>query len=148
TRARGGSGTTPGVTRRTRVVFAVLAALVLVLAPVVAFSGLIGDDDPQPMTTPASTFPSGAPRKQAVYPGPVLTADEGTKLRFEKNQTVRFRARSALDDEVHVHGYDRTFDAPASQTISVSFKATIDGIFAIEFEQQGVQIGELRVDPS
>ena len=47
---------------------------------------------------------------------------------------MRFRARSATDDHVHVHGYDIMKDAPAGETITMSFKATITGIFEIEFE--------------
>jgi hypothetical protein len=60
---------------------------------------------------------------------------------------VRFRARSPQDDEIHVHGYDLKKDLTANQTASMSFKATIDGIFVIEFEEQGKQIASLRVNP-
>ena len=69
------------------------------------------------------------------------------KIRVDKGDTVRFRVRSPQDDEVHIHGYDIKKDVKADQTASMSFKATIDGIFEIEFEDQGKQIAELRVDP-
>ena len=69
------------------------------------------------------------------------------KIEVNKGDTVRFRARSPQDDEVHVHGYDLKKDLPADQTVSMSFKATIDGIFEIEFEEQGKQIASLRVNP-
>ena len=60
---------------------------------------------------------------------------------------MRFRVHSDVPEEVHVHGYDIPKDIEAGQTITVSFKATITGIFEIEFEHSGEQIAELRVDP-
>ena len=38
-------------------------------------------------------------------------------------------------------------DVAAGKTERISFKATIDGIFEIEFEHSGTQIASLRVDP-
>ena len=49
--------------------------------------------------------------------------------------------------EVHVHGYDMLKEIVPGKTITFSFKASITGIFEIEFEKSGEQIGELRVDP-
>ncbi len=60
---------------------------------------------------------------------------------------MRFRVRSDVDEEIHIHGYDIAKDIEAGETISVSFKATITGIFEIEFEDSAEQIAELRVDP-
>ena len=34
---------------------------------------------------------------------------------------MRFRVRSAQSDEIHVHGYDLSKDAPAGETVSMSF---------------------------
>ena len=60
---------------------------------------------------------------------------------------MHFRVRSPVDEEVHVHGYDIKKDVKAGQTAAMVFKATIDGIFEIEFEHSAKQIAELRVDP-
>ena len=53
-----------------------------------------------------------------------------------------------MDGEV---GIKKAFDprsyVKAGETENVAFKATIDGIFEIEFEDSGTQIAELRVDP-
>ena len=46
-----------------------------------------------------------------------------------------------------MHGYDLTTDVPAGKTITMSFKATITGIFEIEFEDAGKELGKLTVDP-
>jgi hypothetical protein len=85
--------------------------------------------------------------KPTVDPGPVLTGEEVTDIRVDKGETVRFRVRAPEDEEVHIHGYDIARDVAAGKTEKISFKATIDGIFEIEFEHSGTQIASLRVDP-
>ena len=95
--------------------------------------------------TPTPT-PSPTPRP-TVDPGPILTGEDVEELRFDKGDTVRFRVRSPANDHVHIHGYDIMRDVEAGKTTRVSFKATIDGIFEIEFEHSGTEIAQLRVDP-
>ena len=142
-----------------RIVFAALAAVVLVVAIVVLSGGDDSNDEKpaaQATATETATAATGTATpgetetptpKPTVDPGPLLTGDKVTKIRVTKGDTVRFRVLSPKDEEVHVHGYDLKKDLPAGQTVSMSFKATIDGIFDIEFEGAGKQIGELRVDP-
>ena len=60
---------------------------------------------------------------------------------------MRFRVRSPQDDHVHIHGYDIMKDVKANETTRIFFKADIDGIFEIEFEDAKTPIAELRVDP-
>jgi hypothetical protein len=100
---------------------------------------------PEPGATETPT-PTPTP-KPTVDPGPVLTGGKVQKIRVDKGETVRFRVRSSKDEEVHIHGYDIKKNVKAGQTVRVSFKATIDGIFEIEFEDSATQIAELRVDP-
>lgn len=78
---------------------------------------------------------------------PLLTTAKVTELEVDKGDIVRFRARSSAGDEVHVHGYDISKEAPPGETISMSFKADLEGIFEIEFEQSGTEIGRLTVNP-
>jgi hypothetical protein len=144
-----------------RLAFAGIAVAILVLAIVVLSGGGNGSDNEKPAaqatqtatatagetTTPGATATPTPPRKRALDPGPLLTGEKVVKIEVDKGDTVRFRARSPQDDEVHVHGYDLKKDLPANTTISMSFKATIDGIFEIEFEEQGKQIASLRVNP-
>ncbi len=146
-----------------RIAFAGIAVAILVLA-VVVLSGNSSNDNGNETAaqatataTPTATEAAGetttpAPtetptRAAAVDPGPLLTGGKVVKIEVNKGDTVRFRARSPQDDEVHVHGYDLKKDLPANTTVSMSFKATIDGIFEIEFENQGKQIASLRVNP-
>jgi hypothetical protein len=142
----------------TRARLSLLAIAVVIL--VVAFIVLRpSSDDPEttadaptatPSTVPAEETPGATDTptpKPTADPGPLLTGSKVVKLRFDKGATVRFRVRSPEDEEVHIHGYDIKKDVKAGQTAQVSFKATIDGIFEIEFEDSAKQIAELRVDP-
>ena len=107
------------------------------------------------VATPAETptaggveTPTASPTpRPTVDPGPVLTGEEVEEIRVDKGDTVRFRVRSPQDDHVHVHGYDIMKDVKANETTRMFFKADIDGIFEIEFEDAKVPIAELRVDP-
>ena len=144
-----------------RLSFLAIAVVILV----VAFIALRpSSDDPETTadaptataTATATTTPDAAETetptptptpKPTVDPGPVLTGSKVVKLRYDKGETVRFQVRSPEDEEVHVHGYDIKKDVKAGQTTPMSFKATIDGIFEIEFEHSAKQIAELRIDP-
>jgi hypothetical protein len=70
------------------------------------------------------------------------------KLEYSKGDQVRFRVKSDVADEIHVHGYDFHKDVPAGGAVSFSFPAKIEGVFVIELENRGEQIAELRVTPS
>lgn len=78
---------------------------------------------------------------------PLLTAGSVTKIKVNQNDTVTFRVKSDVAEEIHVHGYDKKFDIRAGQTKTISFDADLTGIFEIEFENSGTQIGELTVEP-
>ena len=148
------------MSRGQRLSFLVVAVVIAVVAVVVLADS---SEDPSgtpsvATTTPTSTAtaepqeaepaetetPTPAPTPK---PPPLLTGGKVTKLSAEQGDTVRFRVRSPVAEEVHVHTYDISKDLEPNKTATVSFEATITGIFEIEFEHAGEQIGELRVDP-
>jgi len=102
-----------------------------------------------PATTSSATgaVTPTAPPVTEPSPGPLLEAGAVERLRVAKGEQVRFRVRSQSAEELHVHGYDIERDLAAGKTVPVSFEATIDGVFEIEFERAGEQIASLRVDP-
>ena len=143
-----------------RLTFLTIAAVIAIVAVVVlAGGGDEGSGDPGQQAaataTPSATEEAEEASPQETEtptpeptpkPPPLLRAGKVTKIEFKEGQTVRFRVRSATDEEIHVHAYDIEREVPAGKTISVAFKATITGIVEIEFHGSGEQIGELRVD--
>jgi hypothetical protein len=105
---------------------------------------------PTPTETPATgdrstATPTATPT--AKPEPPLLRAGKVAKLRYTEGDTVSFRVVSDTAEEVHVHGYDIKKELEAGKEATMSFKASITGIFEIEFEGSAEQIGELRVDP-
>ena len=96
-----------------------------------------------PTAEPTTTAPSGAQPDA----GPLLSAGKVRRIEVEQGDTVRFRVRSAAPEELHVHGYDIVRDLAPGRMTRVSFKASIEGIFAVELERSGTQVAELRVQP-
>jgi hypothetical protein len=145
------------VSRAQRLSFLAVAVVIAIVAIVIIVSS--GNDEQEassanPTATPTATptpaedgtaepteTPTPKPEPPLVVPGKI------TKLRFKQGDTVRFRVRSDVADEVHVHGYDLMKDVEPGQTITFSFPATITGIFEVELENRGEQIAQLRVDP-
>jgi type IV secretory pathway VirB10-like protein len=150
------------MTRGARFTFLAIAVVIAIVAIVVLADSSEDDSGSQtaatatPTETAAPTeaspaeeeTPTATPTPEPTPPPPpLLTVNKVTELEATQGETVRFRARSATDDEVHVHGYDISEDAPAGETITMSFKADITGIFEIEFEAAGKEIGKLTVEP-
>jgi hypothetical protein len=117
-----------------------------------------GDDGEQAADTPtptptATATPTGTAEPEETEtptpeptPPPAPLMSDGETVRFTEGERVRFRVRSPDADEIHVHGYDITREIGAGQTITISFPATITGIFEVEFHSDGELVGNLRVD--
>jgi len=143
---------------RARIALAVGA----VAAVVVLFVVLSGGDDSNNKdnnTTSTDTGSIGATTPSTgttvkAQPFQVVVVQGGKpvggikKLEYSKGDQVRFRVKSDVADEIHVHGYDFHKDVPAGGAVSFSFPAKIEGVFVIELENRGEQIAELRVTPS
>lgn len=68
-------------------------------------------------------------------------------LTFDEGERIRFRVKSDVSDEIHVHGYDIAKEVEAGGSVSFDFPATIEGVFEAELEERGEQILELTVNP-
>jgi len=110
-------------------------------------------------TTAAKTTTSGAgqgqaeeqkPAKPAV---PTIVIRDGepvggiAEISVDEGDQVRFKVKSDISEEVHLHGYDIAKEVEAGGTVSFDFPATIEGIFEAELEHLGEQILELTVNP-
>jgi hypothetical protein len=150
------------MSRNQRLSFLGIAAVIAVVA-IVVFAVGGSDDTPEdtgtqaaqqtatPTLTPSAddgeSTPTPTPTPTPKPQPPLLVAGKVTKLEATEGETVRFRVGSDEAEEVHVHGYDLMKDLEPGQTATMAFKATITGIFEIEFEHSAEQIAELRVDP-
>jgi FtsP/CotA-like multicopper oxidase with cupredoxin domain len=145
------------VTRGQRLTFLGIAAVIAVVA-VILLAG--GDDETDNAAdsarTPAATATPTAAEGDATAtptptatpkPPPLLQAGKVKTLTYNQGDTVRFRVRNDKAEEVHIHGYDIKKELEPGETATVSFKASITGIFEIEFENSATQIAELKVEP-
>jgi heme/copper-type cytochrome/quinol oxidase subunit 2 len=146
------------MSRAQRLVFLIIALVIAVIAVVLittlSTSGgqeveVAATATPTATATAESPAATKTPAATATpKPAPPLVTGEGIKkLRFKQGDTIRFRVRADVTDEVHVHGYDLMKDLTPGETVTFSFPATITGIFEVEFENAGKQIAQLRVDP-
>jgi hypothetical protein len=153
------------MSRTQRLTFLGIAAVIAVVAVVVILAAGGGDDDdsgtqasatqtatPTPTQDEAEAQPQDAetptPTPTPKPKPPLLQGGKVTRLEFKEGDTVKFRVVSPVAEEVHIHGYDIAKDLEPNKEITVSFPATIEGIFEIEYEHAGEQIGELRVEPN
>lgn len=145
------------MTRGARITFLGIAAAIAIVA-VVLLAG--GGDETDKASNPAPTATSSATREPAEAepqptetptptpkPPPLLQAGQGKTLIFKEGDTVRFRVRNSTAEEVHIHGYDVSKDLEPNKTETVSFKATITGVFEIELEGSGTLLAQLKVEP-
>src|SRR3954470_15332787 len=127
------------MTGRQRLTFLGIAAAIAVVAVVilVAAGGDSTSDEQAASSTPTPTATATAGETATATPtaepGPLLDGKSEQEIDATEGDTVRFRVTTSEDEEVHVHGYDIEKEIPAGKTVSISFKATITGIFEIEF---------------
>jgi hypothetical protein len=141
------------VSRSARIAAVVATLAVLVVAFVVARPG--GDDNKSPTQTTAA--PPAAGTTTAVPPQPefqTIRVRDGKpvggvqRIELTKGDRARIEVSSPdTSDEIHLHGYDLKRDLKAGGRARFSFDADADGIYVIELEGAGVQIGELVVEP-
>ena len=145
------------MSRNQRLAMLGVAAVVLVVALVVLPGG---DDetDPQPAaqtnpveqtatTDTTATTETTPPAPKPKPKPPLLRAGKERELEFEKGDTITFRVRHSADEEIHVHGYDKSKDIKAGRTTTMSFKANLEGIFEVELEHSGTPLGTIKVEP-
>ena len=117
------------ISGKQRLVFLAIAVVIAIVAVIVVSSS--GSSSDSGFTTGVVT----------------LTPDKPQTIKVHQGDQVTFKVTSAKADEVHLHGYDIHKDIPAGGTVTMSVKASVEGLFEIELENQGAQLGQLRVEP-
>ncbi len=129
-----------------------------VVAVVVAFVVLSPDDEPSEptpagTTTATTDAATQTERARARKPSPaspqapLLTKGSVREIKVSRGEIVRFRVRSSVPEEVHVHVYDITSEVEPGGTTRLAFTADKEGIFEIELHGSHTQIGKLVVEP-
>jgi hypothetical protein len=129
-----------------------VVAVAIVLLVVLKDDGDDGDANTQ--TEAVSTTPGAGSETTSKPAVTMIVVDKSGKpvggiaeISVNEGEEVRFEVKSAVADEVHMHGYDIGKDVEAGGAVSFDFPATIEGIFEAELEGRKEQILELRVNP-
>ena len=70
-----------------------------------------------------------------------------TTLSVEEGDSVILMITSDEDEELHVHGYDKSVELQAGKSATLTFEAVATGRFPFELEQSGTDLGALEVHP-
>lgn len=147
------------MSRQARIGLVVATLVVLVVAFVVLSPG--GDDKanttaaPPPAqtptsgeTTPATPPPPPAPTFETIQVKAGKPVGGIKTITINKGEQARIQVSSPdTTDEIHLHGYDLKRDLKAGGRVRFAFNAKDDGIYEIELEGSGTQIGKLVVEP-
>lgn len=98
-------------------------------------------------STPAASGPTPTTATQTVrisYANGTVTGDTG-RVHVALGSTVALVVTSTVADEVHLHGYDKKVDVPANGTATLTFTATIPGVFEVELEKLSKTLVMLEV---
>lgn len=135
--------------RRSRTLLALALALP---ALSLGAAGCGGDDSAEPAASPAPAPASPTPAEPAATEIVVQgKAVEGGTADIEatKGEVVSLTVSSDEPGEVHVHGYELTLDVEPGAPATVSFEATLDGIYDVELHLADgeVELARLTVNP-
>lgn len=131
----------------------------------IALAGCAGDDSASPTAGPGAT---AAPEPSTSAPSPTASDATPSAQRFAgRDIAVTFaggqvsgdigRVPAALGesltivvtsdtaDEVHLHGYDVSVPVTPGSPASLTFEATIPGVFEVELEGAGQQLLTVQV---
>ncbi|MDQ4082378.1 MAG: hypothetical protein M3123_05760, partial [Actinomycetota bacterium] len=106
-----------------------------------------GDNRP-PTTTGGGGGDGAAPRPLRVRIDiPPGGAERVRRIEVSRGRRIVLVVASAVEDELHVHGYDLLRDVGPGTPRRISFRATIPGRFEIELEEEHERVAELVVRP-
>jgi hypothetical protein len=76
--------------------------------------------------------------------GSQMTPD---KLVANEGDTLTISVTADKAEEIHLHGYDKHFDATPGKPVTMTFTADQTGSFDIEIEDTSTGVGTLQVQP-
>ena len=84
---------------------------------------------------------------------PGIKVEDGVKtegldtLSVRVGDTVRFEVEADVVDELHVHGFDLTFETIPNEEVLVEFVADATGIFEVELHELELHILDIEATP-
>ncbi|CCG01656.1 conserved protein of unknown function [Blastococcus saxobsidens DD2] len=112
-----------------------------------------GQDEPAAAPTPTSARPSptAAPSParagrtiEVAFAGGEVSGDTG-RVPVPLNETVTIVVTSDVADEVHLHGYDVSAPVAPGEPATLTFDATIPGVFELELHEVGEELLSVQV---
>ncbi|MDQ6805671.1 MAG: hypothetical protein M3065_12050 [Actinomycetota bacterium] len=94
---------------------------------------------------PATRFRSAGPTTILVRAG--VPVGGVHQLTYKKGAIIEITVRSDRADEIHFHGYDLHRELPAGGAAHLRLRATIEGSFPIELENEGGTLAQVVVEP-
>ena len=127
---------------------AALIAAVLGLLVSLFFALRPDDEEATEATVQTTTAPTPEPAVVRVtIVVPADAAPDVKRFSVRRNRQVVLVVRSRLTDHVHLHGYDLMAAVAPGAPATIRFTAVAPGLFEIELEDRGLQIGELEIRP-
>lgn len=68
-------------------------------------------------------------------------------ISVKQGDSVTIKITVDEDEELHLHGYDKSVDLTANQPAILDFKADLTGHFPYELEKSKTEMGALEVSP-
>jgi plastocyanin len=127
-----------------------IAAAIAATGAVLTLTACGSSDDATPArqstTAPASDMVEvpADPPEFIIRAGERVSGPATIELRV--GDTVKFTIISDADDELHIHGYDKTIPLKSGEFATVEFKADIPGKFEIELHETGALVTTLQVN--
>jgi heme/copper-type cytochrome/quinol oxidase subunit 2 len=105
---------------------------------------------PSPAGASASSGASAPPAGSTVHQIAIRYADgrvsgDTGRVSVRSGEQVRLTVTSDVDDEVHVHGYDLMQDVTPDGPATITFQASVPGVFEVELEHRGKQLFTFQV---
>lgn len=136
----------------------------LLVATVVLLTGCAGTDEPEGGTasgTSTSTSSAASMTPSATSPSPTTAAPAGTniavsyaggqvtgstgRIPIPSGDQVTITVTSDVADEIHLHGYDLSAPVGPDALGTLTFQATIPGVFELELEELGTLLFTVQV---
>ena len=130
--------------RPSRLPAAVIGLLVALVVPLAGCAGKAPAASGTSTSGSAATGSSGSQRIEVTYAHGKASGDTG-RVQVAKGTAVTLVVTSDAADEVHVHGYDIEKELTAGTPVTLTFDATIPGVFEVELHSANTVLLRLQV---